>query len=482
MVDSIVAAPSALDRLPFTLPDFTRHSWVSERARLDWEPRIARICRAWADVEWLSILDGVRRCALVGLAPSVVSATIPRWSSSRLSALGLPLSEPVTHPGMMFIVVGALDDVKRAREAWTARDDESLGCLLGYPECCRRFFRNVWVEQKCLDTTWAMAANTLAPVGAVVDLESGRSILANILWRWIGVRAVPHLPCHFDCVETVKLAERLLAVAERGGFAEEVQWIKEILSWPVEWSALHGIAEVKTPILKISTRTDATASKFVVRWRGTGYPQGGGTGLRFPYQASTKRFMTEGRGFQLGLRRPLEKAGPEQPWLHADNGFSSRETMERLHRPIVTLARRRLNAITGNVLDLGCGNAALLEKICAGQDGLTPYGVDTNSAALEHARALLPRFVDNFSTADIFHGDVWRDVRRYALTLLMPGRLLEVEPPVAERLMKNLRAMSDVVLVYSYPGAAGPTLASLAQKLGLDLSDQVDGIAALLAP
>ena len=31
----------------------------------------------------------------------------------------------------------------------------------------------------------------------------------------------------------------------------------EILSWPVEWSVLHGIAEIKTPIFRVISRSDA---------------------------------------------------------------------------------------------------------------------------------------------------------------------------------------------------------------------------------
>ena len=139
-----------------------------------------------------------------------------------------------------------------------------------------------------------MAANTVVPKDKLVVLESRGAQLANILWRWLGVRAVPHLPCRFDCGETIQFAERLLLVAERAGFTDEVNWIREILSWPVEWSALHGIAEVKTPILRLSTRTDATASKYVIRWTGTSYPQDGATGLRFPYRGPA-RLVTVGK-------------------------------------------------------------------------------------------------------------------------------------------------------------------------------------------
>jgi hypothetical protein len=207
----------------------------------------------------------------------------------------LPINLRETHPGIIFAVVGSCEDAIRAREAWIARADDALGLLFGYPECCRKFFREVWTERRCLDTTWAMATNTVVPQDRVVVLESTGAQLANILWRWLGVRAVPHLPCRFDCSETIQFGERLLLVAERAGFTDEVKWMREILSWPVEWSALHGIAEVKTPILRLSTRTDATASKYVIRWTGTSYPQDGATGLRFPYRAPA-RLITMGKG------------------------------------------------------------------------------------------------------------------------------------------------------------------------------------------
>jgi len=469
-----------MDRLAFALPDFTRHSWVGGQARVTWEPRLDRIRSAWPDIEWLSIVDEVRPCAVVGLSQSALSATMPRWSAHHLSALGLPMSSPETHPGITLAAVGSFENVTRAREAWDARADDVLGRLLGYPECCRKFFQEVWVEQRSLDTTWAMAANTTTPKDAVVTLEWSKASLANILWRWLGVRAVPHLPCRFDCAASLQFGAQLLRVAERAGYAEEAEWIREILSWPVEWSALHGIAEVKTPILKISTRTDATAGKYVVRWTGTGYPPDGATGLRFPYRAPARRVMTSGRSFQLGLNQSLERSLLEPSWHYLDNGFSSPESMNELHRPIVALARRELNGRTGNVLDLGCGNGALVAKICDGQIGLVPYGVDRNAVSLQHASELLTKFAGNFTSGDIFNCDTWGSGTRYALALLMAGRLLEVERPIADRLIKTLRAKSDAILVYVYPGRGSRPLMTVLQEMGLLLKDTSHETAGLL--
>jgi hypothetical protein len=300
-----MSVSGAIDRLPFALPDFTRHSWVSDRARLTWEPRMARIRHAWSEVQWLSVVDKIRPCALVGFPKNVPSTVISRWSEKHLSAVSLPAGEHQTLTGTVYVAVGSLVDVRCAREAWNTRDDDALGRLLGYPECCRSFFQEVWVKQQSLDTTWAMATNTAAPAGSTVAIESGEANLANILWRWLGVRAVPHLPCSFRCKKTIQLGEELLQVATRVGYADEGRWLAEMLSWPIEWSALHGIAEIKTPLLKISTRTDATASKYTVQWKGTGYPAEGGTGVRFPYRAPARRPMTQGPSFQLGLQQSL---------------------------------------------------------------------------------------------------------------------------------------------------------------------------------
>jgi hypothetical protein len=61
----------------------------------------------------------------------------------------------------------------------------------------------------------------------------------------------------------------------------------ELLDWPVEWSALHGIAEIRTPVVKIATRTDPTPERYVVRWMGKSFPADGARGLMFPYSQTS---------------------------------------------------------------------------------------------------------------------------------------------------------------------------------------------------
>jgi hypothetical protein len=80
-----------------------------------------------------------------------------------------------------------------------------------------------------------------------------------------------------------------------------MDWMLEILDWSVQWSALHGIAEIKTPVLKVSARTDATPAEYVVRRPGGLRPREAASGLGFPYRRVRSRRLSESSGFKRGL-------------------------------------------------------------------------------------------------------------------------------------------------------------------------------------
>jgi len=462
------------------LPDFNRRAWVSSRAQATWEPRLERIQRGWADIEWLSVVHKVRECALLWVQTDSLNALVPRLQEHGLSAHQLEIpgafyggvgTPHPTLPGMLCIVVGNLNSVEALRSAWIAADDETVGSLLGYPSCCRSFYQTVWCTNGSIDTVSSMVNpswDDAAATPSVVALPEGTAPLANILWRWQGVRAVPHLPCRFDCPASIELAERMLATGVQSDFSEEVAWIREILSWPVDWSALHGIAEIKTPINKSITRTDMTFKKRVVQWVGTGgYPAEGATALRFPYVMPRKPRLTTSAVFQRASDH--HPPSTEQPaWRHIDNGFTSREAMDELHAPLVTRAQQLLAEGRCDILDLGCGNGVLLEKICQQRVDRIAHGVDINAVAIDHACLIHPRDAANFHRANLFDEPTWNQ-NRYALALLMIGRLLEVPIEQATDFFARLRQRCGKLLLYAYPDRTSQALEDLATRLDIRL-------------
>ena len=454
-----------MKRLGFVLPDFTRLMWVNDHARSVWEPRFKRIGKAWSDVEWLSVVSGVRPCGLTVATPEEFVGRAGEWAKSGLCAVPVEIqglsnysyaSTPVrTQLGSPFafrMVLGTLHTVSEFKHAWDKCDHEEMGRLLGFPACCTNFFHRVWVEEKLVDTTWSMAVSCLSSSenGSIRQVAGPPE--ANILWRWMGIRAVPHLPCSFECKESVRAGRKLLELGRSAGYSEEMDWVLEILSWPVEWSALHGIAEIRTPILKVSTRSDATAVKYIVQRPGRLYPAEGARGLNFPYRREGKTVV------QLSLPRleqgPNDRIRTAEGHPHSyseDNGFDSSYAMDAAHKPIINLAVAALAGRSGNVLDFGCGNGALLQKIHKVCPRTEPYGIDLDPTRIAHARMLLPVFRKNFVVGDMFECEAeWQNGYKYALAILMPGRLIEAGPSTARKLIEWIGQSCDRLLVYAY--------------------------------
>jgi hypothetical protein len=237
----------------------------------------------------------LRRCALFHFCDQDIERHCREWAAQGLNWKYLSDATPRMETWWLnvrlrrggpsrTIVLGNKLDIIDFERAWEDEDHESIGRLLGYPRCCRSFFEDVAVRQGCVDTVWAMSSRH----ENVGNNEFSRSIsgqsASNILLQNLGIRAVPHAPCSFGCRGTALLAHDLMIVAHKIGLGTEYEWLSSILSWPAEWSGLHGIAEITTPIIKICTPTDATAHKYIVRWNGTATPEEGANGLAFPFK------------------------------------------------------------------------------------------------------------------------------------------------------------------------------------------------------
>ena len=80
-----------------------------------------------------------------------------------------------------------------------------------------------------MDTTWRMAhARCLDKAPRTIEIDGPPQ--ANVLLRWLGVRAVPHLPCRADCDDTIRLADDMLRLGRDAAFAAEAAWMMEVLS------------------------------------------------------------------------------------------------------------------------------------------------------------------------------------------------------------------------------------------------------------
>ena len=109
--------------------------------------------------------------------------------------------------------------------------------------------------------------------------------------------------------------------------------------------------------------------------------------------------------------------------------------MTNSHQQIVAFVRAGL--VQGaDVLDLGCGNGALLFALREGKFGVRVHGIEVEQGLADRrVRRLVEG--DRIVCGNMFDDDYLWD-RHYDVVLLMPGRLVEASPKQRERLKKRL--------------------------------------------
>lgn len=440
-------------KLPFALKEFCRPPmWVLKEAEEYWSPIIGKIQQDYDQIERISVAYGLRKSCLQFVNPVELDQLTAWCLDNELIPLILEkssfTSDPYRagsvayQPGSPFQYRVAITRPNLARkwnEAWKAKNNLEIGLLLSFPSCCCDFFNKVWVEEDQKDTTWAMAVNTVSTSENVIIIPSTCPVECNILLRWLGVRAVSHLPCSFKCEPTHRLGASVMEIARSHGLEETVDWIYHMLNWPIEWSALHGLLELKTPVLKILASTISTADLIAVQKEGTTYPKYGATGIKFPFKKNPSPAVTEGKTFQLAFGSPS---------LWKENGFTSKQAMIESHQPIKDCFSEAvaLRSDVPSVLDLGCGNGELLFQLSK-LHLIKISGVELLADRLKSAILKMP--LGNFQNGRIAEISLWKG--NFDFILLMPGRLLEIEDLVErERVRMAILERATRILMYGY--------------------------------
>ncbi|WP_456623313.1 MULTISPECIES: hypothetical protein [unclassified Bradyrhizobium] len=281
------------------MPPFLRMAWASAAARDRWSEPLGRLVNEIRISEWLSVAAGVRLAAIMAVPKARSSAQSAEWANRGLASRILgPADAPLVRVlNGKSSSVAASDEVhlvtrneriEQLASIWRAADLGQMADWLGYPSCCAAFLKTVAIERQELDTTWAMVE------GHVVDDNASQiaeidDCTVNPLLSALGLRSAPHRPCCFHCQATQRLASVYGDLRSKVSSQPDQGALGQALAWPVEWSSLHGIVEVKLPILTLCYDGDATATAYKVRLTGGAPPEHAAQGLGFPYQTPQRR-------------------------------------------------------------------------------------------------------------------------------------------------------------------------------------------------
>jgi uncharacterized protein len=270
---------------------FARQSWVSDAARATWQPRLEGIAAALAELALRRVIEGLSPCLTARVAPAEVFPFMLRAAEHGLRAelLGEPPpgAEGAAPAGWArearWVVIGRPPERDAYRRLRAAGDDAALAALLGVPACCAAAeARRAAGDPE--DPSWAMARATRgAAPGPALELTVAPAL--NPLLRRLGLGLLPHRPCALDCAPSLALADRLVALGRAAGHGPALDTLLELLGAPVSWTALHGIAELKTPHFKMIHDTPYTARPLVLALRGRALEAAPVRGLQFPYAA-----------------------------------------------------------------------------------------------------------------------------------------------------------------------------------------------------
>jgi hypothetical protein len=287
------------DRLNFRLPPFFRMAWATGPARDRWSAPLNRLVQEVRTSEWLSVVRGLRMAAIIVVPRAQAAALTREWTDRGLRSGVLDQQHAMRvrmfngkvanlAQGDEVHLVTRQERVDELEAIWGSADPVAMATWLGYPPCCAAFLRTAAAERQSLDTTWAM-------VEAHADGENGVRIAemdcceVNPLLSTLGLRATPHRPCSFFCQETRRLATAYGELRTSAGAQADHDTLPAVLSWPMEWSSLHGIIEVTLPVLKLCYDGDATATTYKVRLTGGALPEEAAQGLAFPHRLPERR-------------------------------------------------------------------------------------------------------------------------------------------------------------------------------------------------
>jgi hypothetical protein len=395
----------------FQMPEFCRTAWVSKATQEHWEPIIHNINDAHDIIEWQSVFDGMRKCAFV----FVEKKQFIKWNKPLLETDILSFAVIDETDGHYRVCISkSAAYLRQFSKAWGIQQNENIASLLGYPPCCGIAFRERW------NHGWR-------DLNAFMGSPSNP--YNNIFLRWIGVRPFFHLPCSSTCEKSKEIGERIINL--HGEWI--VNNILELLNMPFEYSSLHGIVQVKTPIFTIVANGDMYNEEIKIRGMENGkFPKYSTPGNSFPYVQVSKPASIH---IPLEIRRGSRL---DNSTLWTDNGFDSEESQERYHEVIVSYFRnlKLENSIT--VLDLGCGNGELLRKI-ASVNKIIPHGIERDLEKVKRART------QNILCHEIESIKTWGERPAYVYILVAKNRFLEY-PWLREEVIKY----AVKVLVYDY--------------------------------
>lgn len=270
---------------------YTALNWKTARSRDSWAEKFSEMAQAKTEAEWRSVIDDEtdRKAAIIHINNHNREKWLQRIGEHDLHYRDIRYSEPYGGFAHEFSPT-TQDDLERITYSVIAEDSDVadkmeeaetemggherhdvVGELLGFPECCRNFFNEDWLDGSIRDPIYEISCNT--PSTEMVDDDSNEIIVknpnvgTNIMWRYYGISFITHLPCSWECEESIEIARQRYRIMKENGYEEEANLIHEWIKQPMVWSGYHGQAHIQNHHMTGKVNSSCYLNEKNITWR-----------------------------------------------------------------------------------------------------------------------------------------------------------------------------------------------------------------------
>ncbi len=237
----------------------------------NWMIRLNKMGALFNEAEYQMVKQGYRPAAIIHIDQNNLEEI---WEKINKDGLvftpilksgyyeGFAHKHKLVVPGEPFFWYGSLtktyEDGQKFKQAEREGDHKTIGSLLGYPDCCFRYFIKNF--PKNYDPIWINVTKQ--------DLVTKRYPECNQMLRYFGARITSHFSCSPTCDATRTIGQNWLKAMREidKNLAEELY---DLLTSEIIWNSYHGVVQVETPYFVGLTHTFPLIEKpRIIKWKG----------------------------------------------------------------------------------------------------------------------------------------------------------------------------------------------------------------------
>jgi len=222
-----------------------KSAWKSEYLKEYWDKKIDEITKDFYYAQLKSVASGFRDCATIHIDGKSLNelkfiaennlVLYPIRKIKPFIGFAHVHQEPKEgEPSILYCVVSrSIEKAKKFAELENSylRNHVEIGKLLGYPECCSKFFQETF--HKNYDYIPEIYKNSKDFYPEL-----------NILIRYWGIRLIPFFPCRFDCENALDFAIEFKKFMKK----ENYENLIKILGIKTIWDSYKGLVQVENNI------------------------------------------------------------------------------------------------------------------------------------------------------------------------------------------------------------------------------------------